>query len=130
MRRIFDNIIALLVVVIVLFLVIPLKSQMLDILLVCNIGLSIMILMITMSISDALEFSIFPSLLLITTLFRLGMNVSSTRLILGNGGYAGEVINSFGELITGGNIVIGFVIFIIIVLVQFIVITKLSLIHI
>ncbi len=124
MRRIFDNIIALLVVVIVLFLVIPLKSQMLDILLVCNIGLSIMILMITMSISDALEFSIFPSLLLITTLFRLGMNVSSTRLILGNGGYAGEVINSFGELITGGNIVIGFVIFIIIVLVQFIVITK------
>ena len=70
MRRIFDNIIALLVVVIVLFLVIPLKSQMLDILLVCNIGLSIMILMITMSISDALEFSIFPSLLLITTLFR------------------------------------------------------------
>ncbi len=124
MRRIFDNIIALLVVVIVLFLVIPLKSQMLDILLVCNIGLSIMILMITMSISDALEFSIFPSLLLITTLFRLGMNVSSTRLILGNGGYAGEVINSFGKLITGGNIVIGFVIFIIIVLVQFIVITK------
>ena len=79
MRRIFDNIIALLVVVIVLFLVIPLKSQMLDILLVCNIGLSIMILMITMSISDALEFSIFPSLLLITTLFRLG-DRKSTRL--------------------------------------------------
>ena len=124
MRRIFDNIIALLVVVIVLFLVIPLPSQALDILLVCNIGLSIMILMITMSIADALEFSIFPSLLLITTLFRLGMNVSSTRLILGNGGYAGEVINSFGKLITGGNIVIGFVIFVIIVLVQFIVITK------
>ncbi len=124
MKRIFDNIIALFVVVVVLFLVIPLPSQMLDFLLICNIGLSIMILMITMSISEALEFSIFPSLLLITTLFRLGMNVSSTRLILGEHGQAGSVILAFGQLITGGNIVIGFVIFIIIVLVQFIVITK------
>ena len=78
----------------------------------------------TMNISEALEFSIFPSLLLITTLFRLGMNVSSTRLILSRGGYAGDVILSFGTLITGGNVVIGIIIFIIIVLVQFIVITK------
>ncbi len=115
--------IALFVVVIVLFLVIPLPEALLDILLILNIGLSIMILMITMNISEALEFSIFPSLLLITTLFRLGLNVSSTRLILSQG-YAGEVIQNFGELITGGNIVIGVVIFLIIVLVQFIVITK------
>lgn len=124
MKRIFDNIIALFVVVIVLFLVIPLNPMLLDFLLILNIGLSILILMITMNISDPLEFSIFPSLLLITTLFRLGMNVSSTRLILREGGNAGSVIKAFGELITGGNIVIGVVIFLIIVLVQFIVITK------
>ena len=118
-----DNVISLAVVVIVLFLIIPLPTQLLDLLLVVNIGLSIMILMITMNISEALEFSIFPSLLLITTLFRLGLNVSTTRQILWHG-YAGTVIQNFGNLITGGNIVVGVVIFLIIVLVQFIVITK------
>ena len=123
MKRILNNAISLGVVVIVLFLIIPLPTQLLDFLLIINIGLSIMILMITMNISDALEFSIFPSLLLITTLFRLGLNVSTTRQILYHG-YAGEVIQNFGNLITGGNIVIGVVIFLIIVLVQFIVITK------
>ncbi len=123
MKRILNNAISLAVVTIVLFLVIPLPTIFLDVLLVVNIGLSIMILMITMNISSALEFSIFPSLLLITTLFRLGLNVSSTRLILRDG-YAGNVIKAFGELITGGNIVIGFVIFFILVLMQFIVITK------
>ena len=123
MRKIFDNAISLAVVVIVLFLIIPLPTPLLDVLLVVNIGLSIMILMITMNISEALEFSIFPSLLLVTTLFRLGLNVSTTRQILYHG-YAGEVIANFGNLITGGNIVIGVVIFLIIVLVQFIVITK------
>ena len=124
MKRIFDNAISLMVVIIVLFLVIPLSAPVLDVLLVINISLSIMILMITMSISEALEFSIFPSLLLITTLFRLGLNVSSTRLILRDGGQAGVVIKAFGNLITQGNIVIGVLIFLIIVLVQFIVITK------
>ena len=124
MRRIFDNAISLMVVVIVLFLVIPLSAPVLDVLIVANISLSIMILMITMSISEALEFSIFPSLLLVTTLFRLGLNVSSTRLILRDGGQAGVVIGAFGQLITQGNIVIGVLIFLIIVLVQFIVITK------
>ena len=123
MRRIMDNVISLAVVVIVLFLIIPLPTQLLDLLLVVNIGLSIMILMITMNISEALEFSISPSLLLITTLFRLGLNVSTTRQILWHG-YAGTVIQNFGNLITGGNIVVGVVIFLIIVLVQFIVITK------
>ena len=118
-----DNAVALCVVVIVLFLIIPLPTFLLDFLLIVNIGLAIMILMITMNISEALEFSIFPSLLLVTTLFRLGLNVSSTRMILRDG-YAGEVIQNFGQLITGGNIVIGVVIFLIIVLVQFIVITK------
>ena len=118
-----DNAVALGVVVIVLFLIIPLPPFLLDFLRIVNIGLAIMLLMITMNISEALEFSIFPSLLLVTTLFRLGLNVSSTRMILRDG-YAGEVIQNFGQLITGGNIVIGVVIFLIIVLVQFIVITK------
>lgn len=124
MKRILNNAISLMVVVIVLFLMLPLPAPVLDVLIVVNIALSTMILMITMTISEALEFSIFPSLLLVTTLFRLGLNVSSTRLILSNGGQAGAVIEAFGNLITQGNIVIGVLIFLIIVLVQFIVITK------
>ena len=124
MKQIFNNAISLMVVVVVLFLVLPLPAFLLDVLLIVNISLSIMILMITMTIREALEFSIFPSLLLVTTLFRLGLNVSSTRLILSKGGEAGVVIKSFGQLITQGNIVIGILIFLIIVLVQFIVITK------
>ena len=127
MKKVFgkaiDNAISLGVVIIVLFLIIPIRTELLDFLLIINIGLSIMILMITMNISETLEFSIFPSLVLVTTLFRLGLNVSSTRAILYKG-YAGEVIQNFGNLITGGNIVVGVVIFLIIVLVQFIVITK------
>ena len=123
LKRILNNSIALFVVVVVMFLFIPLHPVVLDILLIINIGLSIMILMITMNISEALDFSIFPSLLLITTLFRLGMNVSSTRMILTTG-YPGEVIENFGRLVTQGDIVVGFVIFFIIVLVQLIVITK------
>ena len=127
MRRIFQNSIALMVVVIVMFLIIPLPETLLDILIITNISLSIVILMVTMTISEALEFSIFPSLLLITTLFRLGLNVSTTRAILGfdGGGAPGTpVIQTFGQLITQGNIVLGIIIFFIIVLVQFIVITK------
>ncbi|MCF0151368.1 MAG: flagellar biosynthesis protein FlhA [Firmicutes bacterium] len=123
MQTVMDNAIALGVVIVVLFMIIPLPSYLLDFFLIVNIGLSIAILMITMNITEALEFSIFPSLLLVTTLFRLALNVSSTKLILANG-YAGEVVQNFGLLITGGNIVIGVVIFLIIVLVQFIVITK------
>ena len=124
MKRILQNGIALAVVVIVLFIVVPLPVQLLDILLVVNISLSMLILVITMTISDALDFSIFPSLLLITTLFRLGLNVSTTRQILGNDGNAGTVIKSFGMMIAQGNIVLGVIIFLIIVLVQLIVVTK------
>ena len=124
-----NNAVTLFVVVIVLFMIIPIPTQLLDILLVLNISLSIVILVITMNIQEALEFSIFPSLLLITTLFRLGMNISSTRAILAYGATrgeraAGDVIRAFSQLITSGNVVIGFIIFIIIVLVQLIVITK------
>ena len=129
MKRILNNAISLGVVIIVLFLIIPLPETILDILIIANISISIVILMVTMTISEALEFSIFPSLLLITTLFRLGLNVSTTRAILGfKGGASGApgtpVIQTFGQLITQGNIVLGIIIFFIIVLVQFIVITK------
>ncbi|ANU55218.1 flagellar biosynthesis protein FlhA [Acutalibacter muris] len=123
MKRILNNSISLFVVVVVLFLILPLPTFLLDILLVINISLSIVILLITMNIKETLEFSIYPSLLLITTLFRLGLNVSSTRMILRDG-FAGDVIAAFGQLITSGNVVIGFIIFFIIVMVQFIVITK------
>ncbi|WP_322172821.1 flagellar biosynthesis protein FlhA [Acutalibacter caecimuris] len=123
MKRILNNSVSLMVVVIVLFLIIPLPTQLLDVFLVINIALSIVILLITMNIKETLEFSIYPSLLLITTLFRLGLNVSTTRQILYQG-YAGDVIKAFGDLITSGNVVIGFIIFFIIVMVQFIVITK------
>ena len=124
MKRIMDNAIALMVVIIVLFLVIPLPLFLLDILIVLNLALSVVILLISMNISDALELSIFPSLLLITTLFRLGLSVSTTRQILGNSGHAGVVITAFGNMITQGNLVLGVIIFLIIVLAQFIVITK------
>jgi flagellar biosynthesis protein FlhA len=95
-----------------------------DVMLIFNISLSLGILLITMYVKEPLEFSIFPSLLLITTLLRVGLNVSSTRLILGNGGEAGKVIKTFGVFVIGGNPVIGFIIFLIIVVVQFVVITK------
>ena len=124
MKRILQNGIALAVVVMVLFIVIPLPVALLDVLLVLNISLSMLILVITMTVSDALDFSIFPSLLLITTLFRLGLNISTTRQILGNNGNAGNVIRSFGLMIAQGNIVLGVIIFLIIVLVQMIVVTK------
>lgn len=124
MKRLFDNVISVFVVVIVLFLLIPLPPFLLDVFFIINIALALIILLITMNIHEPLEFSIFPSILLITTLFRLGLNVSSTRLILSNGGQAGQVIQVFGEFVIQGNVVIGVIIFLIIVLMQFIVITK------
>lgn len=124
MKRIFDHAISLFVIVIVLLLIIPLDPFVLDIFFILNISLSLIILLITMNIKEALEFSIFPSLLLITTLFRLGLNISSTRLILTREGAAGQVIKAFGEFVLQGNVVVGVIIFLIIVLVQFIVISK------
>ena len=118
-----DILVILGVIMIVVMMIIPLPPIILDILLVCNITLSLVILMVTMSIKKTLEFSVFPSLLLITTLFRLALNVSGTRLILLHG-YAGEVILSFGNFVVGGNYVVGFVVFAILIVIQFIVITK------
>lgn len=124
MKKLMDNAVALLVVVIVLFLIIPLSPFLLDVMIILNISIAMIILLISMNIKEPLEFSIFPSMLLITTLFRLGLNVSSTRNILSRQGQAGQVIQAFGDFVLQGNVVVGFIIFFIIVLVQFIVITK------
>lgn len=124
MKKLTNYAVSLFVVVIVLLLIIPLSPFLLDVFIVINISISLIILLVSMNIREPLEFSIFPSLLLITTLFRLGINVSSTRNILMNQGEAGQVIKSFGTFVLQGNAIVGFIIFIIIVLVQFIVITK------
>lgn len=112
------------VIGIIFLIIIPLPAFLLDFFFIMNITLSFLILCMSMYIREALEFSIFPSILLITTLFRLGLNISSTRRILFNNGDAGQVVKTFGQFVIRGNVVIGFVIFLIIVLVQFIVITK------
>jgi flagellar biosynthesis protein FlhA len=119
-----NNGVALFVIVVLALLIVPLPPGLLDFMFILNLMLSLVILLMTMYIRDSLELSIFPSLLLITTLFRLSLNISSTRSILLNDGYAGEVIDTFGRFVIRGNVVVGLVIFLIIVLVQFIVITK------
>lgn len=124
MKSLFKDSVSLFVIVIVLLLIIPLSPFVLDVLFILNISISLIILLITMKIKESLEFSIFPSLLLITTLFRLGLNVSSTRLILTKEGAAGQVIAAFGSFVLQGNVIVGTIIFLIIVLVQFIVISK------
>ncbi|MBB6636718.1 flagellar biosynthesis protein FlhA [Cohnella thailandensis] len=111
------------VIGIVLMMVVPIPKELLDILLIVNISAAIMILLISMNTQDALQFSIFPTLLLITTLFRLALNISTTRLILSEA-EAGKVVHTFGEFVAGGELAIGFVVFLILVVVQFIVITK------
>ncbi|MBR6552621.1 MAG: FHIPEP family type III secretion protein, partial [Clostridia bacterium] len=116
--------VALLMVAVVSLLIIPLPTAILDFMFILNITISLVILFITMYIKETLEFAIFPSLLLVTTVYRLSLNISSTRSILTNAGYAGEVVKTFGEFVIQGNIVVGLIIFIILVLVQFIVITK------
>lgn len=124
MKKLLNNAVAVIVVMIVLLLIIPLNPFVLDVFIILNISISLIILLISMNIKEPLEFSIFPSMLLITTLFRIGINISSTRNILGNSGTAGAVIKSMGDFVLQGNVVVGFIIFIIIVLVQFLVITK------
>ncbi|WDC83961.1 flagellar biosynthesis protein FlhA [Caloramator sp. mosi_1] len=116
-------IVALLVVLIIFMIIIPLPPTVLDILLAANLTFSLVILLLTMFTTDVLEFSAFPTILLVTTLFRLGLNISSTRLILGSG-EAGEIIKAFGNFVVGGNYVVGFILFIIIIVIQFVVITN------
>ena len=124
MKSIFNNSISIFIIALILMIIVPLPPFFLDLMFIINIAVAIVILLTTMYIKEALEFSVFPSLLLISTLFRLSLNVSSTRLILTNNGNAGAVIATFGSFVLQGNAVVGFIVFLIIVLVQFIVITK------
>ena len=117
-----DILLAIGVVVIVAMMIIPLPPMLLDILLTLNISLSVIILLVCLFIKEPLEYSSFPIILLVATIFRLGLNVSSTRLILLHGA-AGEVINSFGQFVVGGNYIVGFIIFILLVVINFMVIT-------
>ena len=109
--------------VIVAMLMLPLPGWMLDLGLVVALGTSVMILLTTVNITDPLQFSSFPPLLVITTLFRLALSVAATKLILGSG-QAGHVIETFGNFVMGGDFVVGFVVFLILMIVQFVVITN------
>jgi len=109
--------------VIVLMLIIPMPTWVLDALILINLSLALLVLMVALQVKDPLDFSVFPSLLLLTTLFRLALNVSSTRLILLQAN-AGTVISAFGNFVVGGNAVVGFIVFLILVIIQYIVITR------
>ena len=124
MKKILDNVVTIFIVLVIFLLIIPLNTVLLDAIIIFNIAISLGILLLTMYIKEPLEFSVFPSVLLISTLLRIGLNVAATRLILGNGGNAGQIIKAFGDYVIGGNPVVGFVIFLIIVIAQFVVITK------
>lgn len=118
-----DIIVAVSLITLVLMMVVPVPAWLLDFFLVFNISFSLIVLLVSMFTLEPLQFSVFPSLLLIMTMFRLSLNVSSTRLVLLDA-YAGEVIQTFGDFVIGGNPVVGFIIFLILVVIQFIVITR------
>ena len=111
------------VIATIILIIRPMPPVIFDFLLMLNIAIGLLILLNALYSKEPLDMSLFPTILLITTLFRMSLNVSSTRLILGDG-YAGEVINVFGEFVAGGDIIVGAIIFIIIVIVNFMVITK------
>lgn len=115
--------ILLAVILIVIMMVLPMPTFLLDILIILNISLSLTVLLVAMNIKDSLHFAIFPSLLLLTTLFRLALNVSTTRSILSKAD-GGDVIHAFGDFVIAGQPVIGLVVFLILAIIQFIVIVK------
>ena len=118
-----DILLAVGIITIVGMLIIPLPSALLDLLLTVNIATGVVVLLVAIYTDDPMKFSVFPSLLLITTLFRLALNVSTSRLILLHGD-AGSVVHSFGNFVVGGNLVVGLVVFLILVVIQFVVITN------
>ncbi len=121
--KIKDYAILVSVIMIIVMMVIPLPPLLLDILIMVNLSIALTIILVAMNTREALEFSIFPTLLLLTTLFRLGLNVSTTRSILTNQ-TGGEVIETFGSFVVGGSAIIGILVFLILVIIQFLVITK------
>lgn len=123
MKKYGDIIVTLAIIAIISIIIIPIPLGAVDVLLSFNISLSLLILVKAMYTEEALEFSIFPSLLLLTTLFRLALNITTTRYILGSG-TAGGLIDTFGSFVMQGNPIVGFIIFLIILVIQFMVITK------
>lgn len=120
-----DVIVAIMIAAIVLLMILPIPGYLLDFFQLLNLSLSLIILFSTMYIKKALELSSFPTILLVITLFRLGLNVASTRLILLQGPkFSGKVIRAFGDFVVGGNYIVGLVVFLILVIIQFIVITR------
>ncbi len=122
-QRYSDILFAFILVTVVVMFIIPLPTIVLDIFITCNIAFALTVLLVSIYTGEPLEFSVFPSLLLFATLFRLALNVSTTRLILGQAD-AGQMIFAFGDFVVGGNYIVGFIIFLILVVIQFIVITK------
>lgn len=118
-----DIVVTVSILSIILLMIIPLHPTLLDVLIVFNITCAVIVMLVSMYNKEPLEFSVFPSMLLVMTLYRLALNISSTRLILLKG-HAGQVIQQFGDFVIGGNAFVGFVIFLILVIIQFIVITK------
>ena len=118
-----SDLLAAVAVVVVAMMLVPLPSFLIDLFITINICAALMILITTMYVPQALDFSVFPSLLLITTLFRLGINISATRLVLLHAN-AGGVIHAFGSFVVGGNVLVGLVVFLILVVIQFVVITN------
>src|SRR5947209_8716501 len=114
---------AAVVVLVVVMMIVPLPAFLLDLAITLNISVALSVVVATLYLSKALEFSAFPSLLLITTMFRLAINVSVTRLILLHGD-AGHVVQAFGNFVVGGNVVVGLVVFIILIVIQFVVVTN------
>src|SRR5579875_679398 len=111
------------VLLIVVMLVIPVPSAMLDALITVNMTMAVLVLIMSIRTTHPLDFAAFPSLLLIATVFRLALNVSATRLVLLHG-YAGTVIQSFGKFVVGGSVLVGLVVFLILIVIQFVVITN------
>src|SRR5699024_3691221 len=118
-----DISVLLFVIVIIVMLIVPLPGWLLSILILLNISLALIVILVAMNTTEPLQFSVLPSLLLIITLFRLGLNVSTTRCILADAN-AGNFIDTFGNFVIGINPLFGFVVFLILVIVQFLVITK------
>ncbi len=121
--KIKDMVVLVGIIGIVMLMIVPVNIHLLDFLLMINISVALVIILVAMNTKEALEFSIFPALLLITTLFRLALNISTTRNILSKA-EAGQVVETFGRFVAGGQLAVGFVVFLILVVVQFIVITK------
>ena len=122
-RRPSQYVVPLGIVMIIIMMVVPLPALLIDVMIAANITVALLIVLVSMYVRRPLDFSSFPSLLLIATLFRLALNISATRLVLLDG-FAGDVIDAFGHFVVGGSLVVGLVIFLILLVIQFVVITK------